>query len=67
MTASAERLMEAEDFKSGKKESLSLEEVKDYYENRFEALCMNHVDFSYEEDNEVLRNYYVMDYPMYGC
>ena len=28
---------------------------------------MNHVDFSYEEDNEVLRNYYVMDYPMYGC
>ena len=44
-----------------------MEEVKDYYENRFEALCMNHVDFSYEEDNEVLRNYYVMDYPVYGC
>ena len=57
MTASAERLMEAEDFKSGKKEPLSLEEVKDYYENYFEALCMNHVDFSYEEDNEVLRDY----------
>lgn len=54
-------------FKSEKKKSLSVEEVKDYYENRFEALCMNHVDFSYEEDNEVLRNYYVMDYPMYGC
>lgn len=57
MTASAERLMEAEEYKSGKKESLSLEEVKDYYENYFEALSMNHVDFSYEEDNEVLRDY----------
>ena len=57
MTASAERLMEAEGFKSEKKKSLSVEEVKDYYENRFEAICMNHVDFSYEEDNEVLRDY----------
>ena len=34
-----------------------MEEVKDYYENRFEALCMNHVDFSYDEDNEVLKDY----------
>ena len=34
-----------------------MEEVKDYYENRFEALSMDHVDFSYEEDNEVLRDY----------
>lgn len=57
MTASAERLMEAEDFKPGKKKSLSLEEVKDYYENHFEALSMEHVDFSYDEDNEVLRDY----------
>lgn len=57
MTASAERLMEAEEFKPGKKKSLSVEEVKDYYENSFEALCMNHVDFSYEEDNEVLKDY----------
>ena len=57
MTASAERLMEAEDFKLGKKKSLSLEEVKDYYENHFEALSMEHVDFSYDEDNEVLRDY----------
>lgn len=57
MTASAERLMEAEDFKLGKKKSLSLEEVKDYYENYFEALSMEHVDFSYDEDNEVLRDY----------
>lgn len=57
MTASAERLMEAEDFKPGKKKSLSLEEVKDYYENHFEALSMEHVNFSYDEDNEVLRDY----------
>ena len=57
MTASAERLMEAEEFKPGKKKSLSVEEVKDYYENSFEALCMNHVNFSYEEDNEVLKDY----------
>ena len=53
MTASAERLMEAEEFKPGKKKSLSVEEVKEYYENHFEALSMDHVDFSYEEDNEL--------------
>ena len=57
MTASGERLMEVEGFKPGKKKSLSVEEVKDYYEKRFEALSINHVDFSYEEDNEVLRDY----------
>ena len=57
MTASGERLMEAEEYKSGKKESLSVEKVKDYYENHFEALNMDHVDFSYDEDNEVLRDY----------
>ena len=57
MTASGERLMEAEEFKPGKKQSLSVEEVKDYYENHFEALSMDHVDFSYDEDNEVLRDY----------
>ena len=57
MTASGERLMEAEEFKPGKKQSLSVEEVKNYYENHFEALSMDHVDFSYDEDNEVLRDY----------
>ena len=57
MIASGERLMEAEEFKPGKKQSLSVEEVKDYYENHFEALSMDHVDFSYDEDNEVLRDY----------
>ena len=57
MTASAERLMEEEEYKSGKKESLSLEEVKDYYENHFEALSMDHVDFSYEEDTYVSAKY----------
>lgn len=57
MTASAERLMEVEEYKPGKKKSLTVSQVKDYYENRFEALCMNHVDFSYEEDNEVLKDY----------
>ncbi len=57
MTASAERLMEVEEFMPGKKKSLTVSQVKDYYENRFEALCMEHVDFSYEEDNEVLKDY----------
>ena len=56
MTASAERLMEAEEYKYGKKKSLSVEEVKGYYENRFEEICMNHVDFSYDDDKEVLYN-----------
>lgn len=57
MTASAERLMEVEEYKPGKKKSLTVSQVKDYYENHFEALNMNQVDFSYEEDNEVLHNY----------
>ena len=57
MTASADRLMEVEEFKPGKSKSLTVSQVKDYYENHFETLCMNHVDFSYEEDNEVLRDY----------
>ena len=57
MTASAERLMEAEEFKPGKKKSLAVSQVKDYYENSFEALCMEHVDFSYDTDNEVLCDY----------
>lgn len=57
MTASAERLMEVEEFKPGKKKFLTVSQVKDYYENHFEALCMNNVDFSYDEDNEVLKDY----------
>ena len=57
MIASAERLMEVEKFKLDKKKTLTLTQVKDYYENCFESLQMNHVYFSYDEDNEVLRDY----------
>ena len=57
MIASAERLMEAEDFEQNEKKSLPVDAVRDYYENRFEALHMHHVDFSYDEDNEVLKDY----------
>lgn len=56
MIASAERLMEVEGFQLAGKKSLSLEEVKNYYENSFEALRMTHVDFAYDEDNEVLKD-----------
>ena len=57
MIASAERLMEVEGFEPGQKKSLTVSQIKDYYENEFEALRMNHVDFSYEEENEVLKDY----------
>ena len=57
MIASAERLMEVEEFEPCRKQALSVEAVKDYYQNEFEALYMEHVDFSYDEDNQVLQDY----------
>lgn len=56
MIASAERLMEAEEYKTDRK-SLSVSKVQEYYRKEFKALRMEHVDFFYDEDNEVLLDY----------
>ena len=56
MIASAERLMEAEEYKMDRK-SLSVSKVQEYYRKEFKALRMEHVDFFYDEDNEVLLDY----------
>ena len=57
MIASGERLMEAEGFRSGKREALPVEAVREFYQDHFETLHMEHVDFSYDADNEVLKDY----------
>ena len=48
MLASAERLMEAETFeKNVTEEMLSTEQIKDFYEFEFQAICLKHINFTY--------------------
>lgn len=57
MTASAERLMEAEKFRKTETEYKSKAEVLAFYNTEFRELSMEHVDFSYDADNHVLSDF----------
>lgn len=64
MTASAERLMEAEQNRFATMETseydyVSKEEIEDFYQKEFEALCLEDVTFSYQKDGEesILRHF----------
>ena len=57
MIASAERLMEAEDYGRADSTYRSKAEVLAYYRSEFSGIRMEHVDFAYEADNPVLRDF----------
>lgn len=57
MCASAERLMEAENFEKTELNLKTIDQVKEYYKKDFSILSMKQIDYSYDQDNPVLKDY----------
>jgi len=57
MIASAERLMEIEDYEQSKTEDFGIGKVLDYYQNSFVGIALDNIDFFYNENNTVLSDF----------